>query len=124
MKIVSRVVNTLAFTSLCLGLSVANAQDIQAISVKFPFAVTVGARTLPAGTYTISTFDVSSDAPIFLVRGVGGSALTFASSRTATAPHALTKDDVVVDVTGDKHVLSKVRLQDSDSIFELVKSGK
>lgn len=124
MKIVRRFVYILAFASLCFGLTVANAQDIQTMAVKFPFAVTVGSRTLPAGNYIISSFDSASDAPIFLVRGVGGSVVTFASARTVSAPHKLTKDDVVVEVSGGKHVLSQVRLQDSDSIYELVRSSK
>jgi hypothetical protein len=65
-----------------------------------------------------------SDAPIFLVRGTRASAVAFASARTQTAPHALTKDDVVLSVDGDKHILSQIRLQDSDSVYEIVRSSK
>lgn len=124
MKIVSRFVYILASASLCLGLSaVANAQDIQTVSVKFPYPVTVGAKTLPAGEYTISTFDVSTDSPIFLIRGMRGAAITFASARSSAPNHPLTKDDVVIEVTGDKHVLSQVRLQNSDSTYDLVRTS-
>jgi len=123
MKIVSRFVNVLGLAALSFGLSPANAQDIQTVSVKFPFAITVGARTLPAGDYTISSVDLWSDAPIFVVRGKDASVMTFASSRT-TASSPLTKDDVVVEVTGDKHVLSQIRIAQSDSVYELVRSRK
>ena len=124
MKIAARFVSILSLAAICLGLGTASAQDIQAVTVKFPFPVTVGSRTLPAGDYTISTFDFSSDAPIFLVRGTKGSAIAFATSRTETAPHTLTKDDVVLSVEGDKHVLSQVRLQDTDSVYEIVRPTK
>lgn len=124
MKIVSRFVSILAFAALSLTLGVANAQDIQTVSVKFPYPVTVGSKTLPAGDYTISSFDSSSDAPIFLVRGTQGNAVALASARVSAGQHQLTKDDVVIEVTGNKHVLSQVRLQYSDSIYDIAHSNK
>ncbi len=124
MKIAARFVSILSLAALSLGLGTAGAQDIQTVTVKFPFSVTVGSRTLPAGDYTISTFDFSSDAPIFLVRGAHGSAIAFATARTEAAPHTLTKDDVVLAVDGDKHILTQVRLQDTDSVYEIVRPSK
>ena len=121
MKIVNRFAYGLGLAALCFGAGIASAQDVQTVSVKFPFAVTVGSKTLPAGQYTISPLDNSGEAPIFLVRGSNGSAVAFAAARFNTPKHPLLKDDVVIEVTGDKHILSQVRLQASDSVFELIR---
>ena len=97
---------TVVLTLTCLlaqGVS-AHAQDVNKVVVNIPFEFVAGAKTLPAGTYSVSRVSPQTS-PSLIVRGDNDSALVLpVVSDGIPAEHV----GLIFERVGDKQLLNKV----------------
>jgi hypothetical protein len=102
----------------------AEAQTVsgQKVLAKIPFAFSVGKASLPAGKYTITVLNNSSDRKILQIRSVDGraSAMVLTTGVTGTAT-----DDakLVFDRYGDRYFFAQARLAGDPTSLAAVKSS-
>ncbi|HEU0254163.1 MAG TPA: hypothetical protein VFR12_14105 [Pyrinomonadaceae bacterium] len=100
----------------------AQTSSSQRVFANIPFAFNVGNVTLPAGRYTITVLNPSSDRRVLQIRSANGrsSAMIMTTGITANA-----SDDakLVFDRYGDRYFFSKVQMAGDTTSFAAVKSS-
>jgi hypothetical protein len=116
-EIVMKNIITIAilFASTCIGAGSALAQSEQ-VRVNVPFNFHVGSKSLPAGTYTISS---AGETPFIMISNLSRTsvralALTQPPNRKSTPEHT-----VVFHKWGDQYFISDVRGGDSSMNLHL-----
>lgn len=100
----------------------AQTSSSQRVFANIPFAFNVGNVTLPAGRYTITVLNPSSDRRVLQIRSANGrsSAMIMTTGITANA-----SDDakLVFDRYGDRYFFSKAQMAGDTTSFAAVKSS-
>jgi hypothetical protein len=99
---------TLALAVMCvfgLGGS-SHAQEPDAIVVKVPFDFFVGARTMPAGTYSVGRLVSNDQRSSLILRGDGRSAIVLPTAVDETSTFLA---NLTFQHLGDKYFLDKIK---------------
>jgi len=103
-----------------IGLRAAAAQMADIVTVKLPYAASVGKVTLPAGEYTIRDLKDDGSTVVLSIQsaaGPGVSALVTQVSSPNNKPARQT--EVVLRLDGDKYQIDKIWLQGRDYGYDL-----
>ena len=105
------------YGALCLNVT---AQMVDIVTVKLPYAATVGNVTLPAGEYTIRDLKEDGSAPVLEIRSVNanGPSTMVMPSRTPNNQQAA-HTQVVLRHEGKQYQIDKIFLQGRDFGYEL-----
>lgn len=96
------------------------AASMNDLTITLPHAVSVGATTLPSGTYTISPMETSDGTEYFVMRGNKMSPVVLPAQKT-DSPVAASKTEVTLTETGDTWKLDKLSIQGETTGFEFQK---
>jgi len=98
-----------------------SSSNTQRLIAKIPFAFTVGHKTLPAGRYTVTVLNPSSDRKSLQVRSMDGHSsaivLTIAANATATDNAKL-----VFDCYGDHYYFAQAQMAGDSTSLAAVRS--
>ena len=99
----------------------AQSSNTQRLIAKIPFAFTVGHKTLPAGRYTVTVLNPSSDRKTLQVRSMDGHSsaivLTIAANATATDNAKL-----MFDCYGDHYYFAQAQMAGDSTTLAAVRS--
>jgi hypothetical protein len=101
-----QTVSLISLLGLLLMAGSAVAQSIH-VSVSVPFNFAVGSKTLPAGTYDVSTIG-GSDAQTLLLRAQDGSSSMMVRSNAAESLNAADKSKLVFNRYRDQYFLAEI----------------
>ena len=91
------------------------------LNVKLPYTVTVGAKTLPPGEYSIHTVETGIDSRILLFESDAGVTVAVPAMRITRAySERHGKTEVVLERHGDTYRLDKVWIQDQLSGYRFL----
>ena len=124
MKILSHI--CLAIMMLVGVLVVgAKAQTSGALKVNasIPFTFNVGKATLPAGKYTITVLNPSSDRKILQIRSLDGRSSAMVQTTTNNV-HASENAKLVFERDGDRYVFAQAQLAGDETTLAAVKLKK
>jgi hypothetical protein len=110
----------LGVCALSFSAQPAAAQMVDIITVKLPYAATVGNITLPAGEYTIRDLKEDGSSPVLEIRSVktNGVSAMVVPTRTPGAS-ATVRTQVVLRHEGNHYQVDKIWLQGRDFGYEL-----
>lgn len=120
-----RHLNTLAAILILVGALTVNAQaqtaGAQKVVANIPFAFNAGNTNLPAGKYSITVLNPSSDRKILQIRSTKGSSATVLT----TAETGNISDDakLVFQRYGDRYFFAQVQMAGDGTTFAAVKSN-
>ena len=120
-----RHLNTLASILILVGTLTVSAQaqtaGAQKVVANIPFAFNAGNTNLPAGKYTITVLNPSSDRKILQIRSTKGSSATVLTS----AETGNISDDakLVFQRYGDRYFFAQVQMAGDSTSFAAVKSN-
>ena len=98
-----------------------SSSNAQRLIAKIPFAFTVGHKTLPAGRYTITVLNPSSDRKTLQVRSMDGhsSAIVLTTAANATATD---NAKLVFDCYGDHYYFAQAQMAGDSASLAAVRS--
>ena len=106
------------------GVLVINAHaQTQRLTANIPFAFSVGKTTLPAGRYTITVLNPSSDRKILQIRSLNGRSSAVVLT-TGIIGHVSDNAKLVFEHYGDRYVFAQAQLAGDETTLAAVKSKK
>ena len=103
------------------GVLAINAQAQTKVIATIPFAFNVGKTTLPAGRYTITVLNPSSDRKILQIRSMNGRSSVVVMT-TGIIGHASDNAKLVFERYGDRYVFAQAQLAGDDTALAAVRS--
>jgi len=105
------------------GVLAINAQAQTKLIANIPFAFNAGKTTLPAGRYTITVLNPSSDRKILQIRSVNGRSSAVVLT-TGIIRNASDKSKVIFERYGDRYVFAQAQMAGDDTTLAAVRSKK
>lgn len=105
------------------GVLAINAQAQTKLIANIPFAFNAGKTTLPAGRYTITVLNPSSDRKILQIRSVNGRSVAVVLT-TGIIRNASDKSKVIFERYGDRYVFAQAQMAGDDTTLAAVRSKK
>jgi hypothetical protein len=107
------------FIIMFAGVLAINAQAQTKVIADVPFAFTAGKTTLPAGRYTITVLNPSSDRKVLQIRSLDGRSSVIVLTTEIIGP---TTDDakLVFERYGDRYVFARAHLAGDQSTLVVV----
>jgi hypothetical protein len=105
------------------GVLAINAQAQTKLIANIPFAFNVGKTTLPAGRYTITVLNPSSDRKILQIRSVNGRSSAVVLT-TGIIRNASDKSKVIFERYGDRYVFAQAQMAGDETTLAAVRSKK
>lgn len=105
------------------GVLAINAQAQTKLIANIPFAFNAGETTLPAGRYTITVLNPSSDRKILQIRSVNGRSVAVVLT-TGIIRNASDKSKVIFERYGDRYVFAQAQMAGDDTTLAAVRSKK
>jgi hypothetical protein len=98
-----------ALASVLAVSAEAQTSSTQRVIANIPFAFSAGKTTLPAGRYTITVLNPSSDRKILQIRSVNGRSVAVVLT-TGIIRNASDKSKVIFERYGDRYVFAQAQL--------------
>ncbi len=112
-----------SISALALGVCMAGALAAQMsdiITVKLPYAATLGKVTLPAGEYTIRDLKDDGSTAVIAIQSVSGPSVSALVTQVSSPNNKLAgQTEVVLRHEGDKYQIDKIWLQGRDFGYDL-----
>ena len=105
------------------GVLAINAQAQTKVIATIPFAFNVGKTTLPAGRYTITVLNPSSDRKILQIRSMNGRSSVVIMT-TGITGHASDNAKLVFEHYGDRYVFAQAQLAGDEATLAALKPKK
>jgi hypothetical protein len=105
------------------GVLAINAQAQTKLIANIPFAFNAGKTTLPAGRYTITVLNPSSDRKILQIRSVNGRSVAVVLT-TGIIRNASDKSKVIFERYGDRYVFAQAQMAGDETTLAAVRSKK
>ena len=105
------------------GVLAINAQAQTKVNASIPFAFTAGKTTLPAGRYTITVVNPSSDRKILQIRSLDGRSSAMILT-TGIIRKASDNSKLVFEHHSDRYVFAQAQLAGDDTTLAAVRSRK
>jgi len=105
------------------GVLAINAQAQTKVIATIPFAFNVGKTTLPAGRYTITVLNPSSDRKILQIRSMNGRSSAVIMT-TGITGHASDNAKLVFEHYGDRYVFAQAQLAGDETTLAALKPKK
>ena len=103
-----------------IGLRAAAAQMADIVTVKLPYAASVGKVTLPAGEYTIRDLKDDGSTAVLSIRSAAGPGVSALVTQVSRPNHKATgQTEVVLRHEGGKYQIDKIWLQGRDYGYDL-----
>ena len=118
-----RLVNIPLIVIVFAGVLAVNAHAQTKLIANIPFAFSVGKTALPAGRYTITVLNPSSDRKILQIRSVNGRSSAMILT-TGIIGHASDNAKLVFERNGDGYVFAQAQLAGDDTTLAAVKLKK
>ena len=96
----------------------AQTSGAQRVIANIPFAFTVGKTTLPAGKYTITVLNPTSDRKTLQIRSLNGRASAIVLTTTSSA-HASDNAKLVFERYGDEYFFSQAQMAGTETLAAL-----
>ena len=90
----------------------AQTSNAQRVTASIPFAFNVGKTTLPAGKYTITVLNPTSDRKILQIRSLNGRASAIVSTTTSSG-RASDNAKLVFERYGDQYVFAQAQMDET-----------
>ncbi|HEX5603581.1 MAG TPA: hypothetical protein VFX63_13570 [Pyrinomonadaceae bacterium] len=103
------------------GVLAINAHAQTKVIASIPFAFNAGNTTLPAGRYTITVLNPSSDRKILQIRSMNGRSSVVVMT-TGIIGHASDNAKLVFERYGDRYVFAQAQLAGDDTALAAVRS--
>ena len=103
------------------GVLAINAHAQTKVIANIPFAFNAGKITLPAGRYTITVLNPSSDRKILQIRSMNGRSSVVIMT-TGITGHASDNAKLVFEHYGDRYVFAQAQLAGDDTALAAVRS--
>ena len=103
------------------GVLAINAQAQTKVIATIPFAFNVGKTTLPAGRYTITVLNPSSDRKILQIRSMNGRSSAVILT-TGIIGNTSEKAKLVFERYGDRYVFAQAQMAGDDTALAAVRS--
>ena len=100
-----------------------NAHAQSKLNANIPFAFNAGKTTLPAGRYTITVLNPSSDQKILQIRSLDGRSSAVVLTNRIFC-NAIEKSKLVFERYGDRYVFAQAQMEDDAIMLQAVKSKK
>jgi hypothetical protein len=101
----------------------AQAQSSQKVTANIPFAFNIGKTTLPAGRYTITVLNPTSDRKILQIRSMNGRSVAVVLT-TGIIGKASENAKLVFERHGDRYIFAQAQMAGDDTTLAAVKSKK
>ena len=118
-----RLLNIPLIIIVFAGVLAINAQAQTKVIATIPFAFNVGKTTLPAGRYTITVLNPSSDRKILQIRSMNGRSSAVIMT-TGITGHTSDNAKLVFEHYGDRYVFAQAQLAGDDTTLAAVKLKK
>lgn len=119
-----RIFNIPLIIFVFAGVLAINAQaQTQKLSANIPFAFSAGKTTLPAGRYTITVLNPSSDRKILQIRSMNGRSVAVVLT-TGIIGKVSENAKLLFERYGDRYVFAQAQLAGDDTTLAAVKSKK
>jgi len=118
-----RLLNIPLIIIVFAGVLAINAQAQTKVIATIPFAFNVGKTTLPAGRYTITVLNPSSDRKILQIRSMNGRSSVVIMTRGITG-HASDNAKLVFEHYGDRYVFAQAQLAGDETTLAALKPKK
>ena len=105
------------------GVLAINAQAQTKLIANIPFAFSAGKTTLPAGRYTITVLNPTSDRKILQIRSVNGRSSAVVLT-TGIIRNASDKAKVIFERYGDRYIFAQAQMAGDETTLAAVKSKK
>jgi len=105
------------------GVLAINAQAQTKVIANIPFAFSVGKTTLPAGRYTITVLNPSSDRKILQIRSLNGRSSAVVLT-TGIIRHASDNAKLMFERYGDRYVFAQAQFAGDETTLAALKSKK
>jgi hypothetical protein len=105
------------------GVLAINAHAQTKVIASIPFAFDVGKTTLPAGRYTITVLNPSSDRKILQIRSMNGRSSVVVLT-TGIIGHASDNAKLVFERNGDRYVFAQAQLAGDETTLAALKPKK
>ena len=122
-KTMKRLVNIPLIIIVFAGVLAINAQAQTKVNANIPFAFSAGKTTLPAGRYTVTVLNPSSDRKILQIRSLNGRWGAMVLT-TGIIRNASDKAKLVFERHGDRYVFAQVQLAGDETTLAAVRSKK
>jgi hypothetical protein len=103
------------------GILAINAHAQTKVIASIPFAFSAGKTTLPAGRYTITVVNPSSDRKILQIRSMNGRSSVMVMT-TGIIGHASDNAKLVFERYGDRYVFAQAQLAGDETTLAAVQS--
>lgn len=107
-------------SALMIGAQ-AQSSSAQRVNATIPFTFTVGNKTLPAGKYTFTVVNPSSDRKILQIRSLEGRSSVLVQTM-GIANDAVDNSKLVFDRYGDTYVFAKAQMAGDSTTLAAVRS--
>ena len=118
-----RLLNIPLIIIVFAGVLAINAQAQTKVIATIPFAFNVGKTTLPAGRYTITVLNPSSDRKILQIRSMNGRSSVVIMT-TGITGHASDNAKLVFEHYGDRYVFAQAQLAGDEATLAALKPKK
>ena len=118
-----RLLNIPLIIIVFAGVLAINAQAQTKVIATIPFAFNVGKTTLPAGRYTITVLNPSSDRKILQIRSMNGRSSVMVLT-TGIIGHASDNAKLVFEHYGDRYVFAQAQLAGDETTLAALKPKK
>lgn len=118
-----RFINIPLIIIVFAGVLAINAQAQTKLIANIPFAFNAGETTLPAGRYTITVLNPSSDRKILQIRSVNGRSVAVVLT-TGIIRNASDNSKVIFERYGDRYVFAQAQMAGDDTTLAAVRSKK
>jgi hypothetical protein len=122
-KNMKRLLNIPLIIIVFAGVLAINAQAQTKVIATIPFAFNVGKTTLPAGRYTITVLNPSSDRKILQIRSMNGRSSVVVLT-TGITGHASDNAKLVFEHYGDRYVFAQAQLAGDETTLAALKPKK
>ena len=113
----------IVFTGVLAINAEAQTSSPQRLTANIPFAFSVGKTTLPAGRYTITVLNPSSDRKILQIRSLNGRSSVVVLTNGIIG-HASDNAKLVFEHYGDRYVFAQAQLAGDDTTLAALRSNK
>jgi len=107
-------------SALTIGAQ-AQSSGAQRVNATIPFTFTVGHKTLPAGKYTFTVLNPSSDRRILQIRSLDGRSSVLVQTRDVTA-NVADNAKLVFDRYGDTYVFAQAQMAGDSTTLAALRS--
>jgi hypothetical protein len=118
-----RFLNISLIVIVFAGVLAINAHAQTKVIANVPFAFDVGKTTLPAGRYTITVLNPSSDRKILQIRSMNGRSSVVVLT-TGIIGHASDNAKLVFEHYGDRYVFAQAQLAGDETTLAALKPKK